>query len=588
MIICILELLQLEYSSLYSLELICNHSLFIFLINVWIILLINMLIVLIVQSWKITLIITSSLFFVWGVFNYYTIQFHGSPLFLSELVNAQNAAAIVGNYRYSLSIAVVCVILMFALELYICIKCFELQEPISLGKRCIIRGGTFIVSGILLFIISRSIIINSSFELTWSNYIQRNGFAISTVRDIGNKANPVLIPDGYDVAILNDIYVEKDVDITDKPDVIIILNETFYDLNKYMDVNADVDYMSDLYNIDDSVTGYCVIPNIGGGTNNSEFELLSSKSMYLLQMSAPFMYLSNEIEQRSVVRFFDNFDYATTAMHCGGINNYSRNIAYPAMGFDNIYLGPDDFSYISNNGNRSWLDSDNYQDLIDHYETETGMENENVSKTDPQFMFLLTFQNHGGYEQNDDSLDTVHTQNDFGDLTDDINEFLSSIQLSCSAFKELTEYFAEVDRDVIICMVGDHAPSFASNLPARDDNEIDNDSINLRSVPYVIWSNFDADLSSVYTDYASMVDLVPMVLHAAGLPLSTYYQYILDLHETVPIRTSTGLYVDRDLHIGTYEPSDKYYEQMRLYYYMEYNSLLEGEEYREELFGVAK
>jgi len=103
-------------------------------------------------------------------------------------------------------------------------------------------------------------------------------------------------------------------------------------------------------------------------------------------------------------------------------------------------------------------------------------------------------------------------------------------------------------------------------------------------VQYVIWSNFDADLSSMYTDYASMIDLVPMTLHEACLPLSPFYQYILDLHEDLPIRISYGQYVDRNLNIGNYDPSDKYYDKMKIYYYLEYNSLMDGEEYREEMF----
>ena len=358
------------------------------------------------------------------------------------------------------------------------------------------------------------------------------------------------------------------------PDIILILNESFSDLETYTNINADIDYMDGFYNIPGATYGYAVVPSIGGGTNNSEFELLTSKSMYLLQ-HAPFTYMDQVLLSRGIVNYLNDLGYETTGMHCANPDNYSRNTAYPAMGFEKTRLGQDSFTYNEMNGNRPWLDSDNYRDLIERYET---------ADDEPRFMFLLTYQNHGGYEQNDSSMDTVHTQKDFGELTDEVNEFLSSIYLSCQAFKELTNYYSTVDRDVIICMVGDHAPSFVSSLPAKKDREIGDEGINMRCVPYVIWSNFDADLSDVYTDCASMVDLVPMVLHAAGVPLSSFYQEILNMHEILPIRTSSGQYVDRDSIIGNYDSSDKYYDQMKLYYYLEYNSLLEGDEYRSALF----
>ena len=48
----------------------------------------------------------------------------------------------------------------------------------------------------------------------------------------------------------------------------------------------------------------------------------------------------------------------------------------------------------------------------------------------PRFMYLLTYQNHGGYEQNDNEYDTVYIQKELGDLTDDVNEYLSSVEKS--------------------------------------------------------------------------------------------------------------------------------------------------------------
>ena len=102
-------------------------------------------------------------------------------------------------------------------------------------------------------------------------------------------------------------------------------------------------------------------------------------------------------------------------------------------------------------------------------------------------------------------------------------------------------------------------------------------------MPYVIWSNRDLTPDS-YTDYAALTDLAPMVLKAAGLPLSSYYKEILNLHEILPIRTSDGKYVDRDLQTGQLGEDAAIDELMQRYYYMEYNML--QEDCREALFGL--
>ena len=82
-----------------------------------------------------------------------------------------------------------------------------------------------------------------------------------------------------------------------------------------------------------------------------------------------------------------------------------------------------------------------------------------------------------------------------------------------------------------------------------------------------------------------MVDLIPMVLKAADIPLSVYYDTILRLHETIPIRTSEGKYVDREFTIGLYNDESEY-KKILNEYYLEYNSLLKDSDYMSSLFAA--
>lgn len=108
------------------------------------------------------------------------------------------------------------------------------------------------------------------------------------------------------------------------------------------------------------------------------------------------------------------------------------------------------------------------------------------------------------------------------------------------AFFELTENL-KGKRPTIVLMVGDHGPTIARTL-MRSESRYDQDLVE-SLVPYVIWSNYK-EVPDQYGNLASMEDLVPMMLDVAGLPLSTYYSFILELRKSVPLRNGKGAYVD--------------------------------------------
>ena len=132
-------------------------------------------------------------------------------------------------------------------------------------------------------------------------------------------------------------------------------------------------------------------------------------------------------------------------------------------------------------------------------------------------------------------------------------------------------------------MVGDHGPSFLKEWDLGDDIEI---NLKKRQVPYFIWSRqgFDESAMSDMPENTTidMCALTPLMLKAAGLPLSSYYSQILRLSENVQSltgQTSSGkekdgmIYFDnagavQDVYSGTEEA-----DLVRKYYYMEYNRL---------------
>ena len=576
--ISFLQFLSIEYSSRGSLSEILGRSIDVILSNIVLILIINIIAVLFIRRWNVSLSIVSCLFALWSIANYYTIKFHGSPLFFSEFPNIGTAVSVVFNYKYQISFQIIAIILLLLAEVYICSRSFAFFREKKTHQGYFLSYGIVLVLLVIAFLpCYKNAIKKDRPWMPWNISIEKCGFLLCTVEDAEERANPIIMPDGYREEALPQVSDDlKGRDQDDYPDIILILNESFCDIKQFCDLSSDKEALLDFYNIEEAYYGYAVVPNIGGGTNDSEFELLTGKSMYLLRSMAPFTYLNNMCLERSAVQYLKSFNYETCAMHCAGAQNYSRDQAYPLIGFSSSALGPEFFSHTNSNGNRTWLDSENYLDLVEQYKR---------MGNGPRLLFLLTFQNHGGYEQNAEAFDTIHISNHLDGLTDDVEEYLSSVELSAKAFRDLVGYYEQEERRVIICMVGDHAPSFISELPHKQSMSFEELEIAKRIVPYVIWSNYGVEMAS-YTDYVSMVDVLPIVMQTAGVPLSTFYQRIIDLHEEVPIRTSNGIYMDREGNMGTYSAEDGP-DLISQYYYLEYNSFLPSDRYKKELFEYA-
>ena len=503
---------------------------------------------------------------VWSIANHYVLLFHGSPLFLSELANTKTALNVISGYTFLPDALVWKLLFLLPVELALAKSAGRMEkklQPKVKKSALLARLGGFAACVAVL-----ALVFTGSKQLvSWSvpEALYLYGFLPCAVDDARRCATPFAEPENYDAAA--EPVREKTTVSGEKPDVILILNETFCDLAEITDLHEDTDggYLRSFYNIPGAVYGHAITPFIGGATNNSEYELLTGCTSYLLTSPAPFNYLKFSSDRGSVVAHLKSLGYVTEAMHGSDPVNYRRVDVWPALGFDYIRLGGKNYDDLGRYGERWQLDRNFYRQMYDDYAS---------IGDDPRFLFLLTYQNHGGWDQNEDRLDRVHTTNDYGDLTDDVNEYLTTMQLSARAFRALTEHFAMVDRPVIVCMVGDHAPSFISSLPMPEGMSEQEQEIAMRTVPYVIWSNYGADLSAC-PETTTMFALTPQLLRAAGLPLPDDYQTILAMNRAWPVFTATGLCMDKSGKVTLYDANDPQYDLIRRYLSIEYRQATE-------------
>lgn len=509
---------------------------------------------------------------IYSIVNQYVIEFHGSPLTIPEFSNAGTAMNVLSGYsllapKPLLCIAIICFLSVVIAVLVILLRKRELRfEGGQEGriKTVVKRLMFFVCSLMYIVVLFFSTGLTKPLQKCWhfKEAIGKYGYPLYFLAS--GRAYEITIPDGYSEEAVCTIDIEDYLAGSDKsyqtPDIILILNESFYDISLVADIDTDTDYLENFYNIDNAVWGYAVAPMIGGGTNNSEFELLTSNSTYLLQGITPFRTL-NMSDTASIVSNLKALGYYTIGMHPAPGGNYTRNTGYSKLGFDEIHF-IDDYTEKEYYGERMFVtDACAYDYMIQWYE-------EAAKEDKPIFSYLLTIQNHGGWDVNTPEEDIVHVENynnaGYGKL---LNEFLSCNLLSVNALNDLTEYFRNSDRPVIICMVGDHAPTIVSQIANKECNH----DICFRSVPYLIWANFPIEGESGST--VGMNGLVPILLDKAGVNMMPYYRYILQLAKEVPILTSYGGYMDIRGNIYTYEDDTGYSANIKNYFLLEYNNL---------------
>ena len=452
--------------------------------------------------------------------NYFTYEYHGGPLFLSTMQSAKTALNVAGGYSYKI-------------DAYIIVILILLIPQIPLARGYIFTGTAKIpvILTIAATIITTIVLQTNPYAWSQQADIAHEGFPVAFIRDLTASSKPIK-PKHYKEYDTNRTFVG-----TERPDIIVILNESY----------SILDGKDKLTDTDGAITGKMTVPQTGGGTNNSEYELLTSNSMRLYSQDAPFNYLEGNQLRDNTVNYLKSLGYETTAMHCEDPKNYNRDTAYKDMGFDNVYLG--DKPWTKNYyGNRPWLDRDNYADMLKWCDFEDK----------PQFVYLLTYQNHGGYDQNDESCDTVH-KTKYGKENDEVNEFMTSVEMSEDALIELINHFKDSDRHTIIIMAGDHNPPFIT--------KIEPDEIKQKQTNYVIWANYDVSLEG---GDMTMTDIIPVVLKNAGIGTTDFLGTVYEAHKEYPVRTTNDILISKDEKMSRYNGSQ---EIVNEYYSKEYNRI---------------
>lgn len=526
---------------------------------------------------------------IFGIANYFVLQFRSTPIVPWDIYSTRTALSVAAGYKFEFSYYMVLSVTFFTLLIVI------MSKTSLRFKKPRVRVGMSIVSLVLFLIVVNR---------TWDEDVKEEFglfeelFSPSKMQRVnGTAANFLMIiqymsvgkPDNYSVLAVNDIIEilladsaeAASTEIADgvRPNIIVIMNEALSDLSVIGDLETNKEYFPFINSLQkNTIKGNVYVSVKGGNTANSEFEFLTGNTMaFLPSGSIPYQQFIHG-ETPSLAWQLKELGYNATAIHPYGSRGWNRYQVYPYLGFDASYFQD---SFIEPEYIRSYVsDREAYNRIIDLYE--------NKKEGEKEFIFTVTMQNHGGY--------TNEYENFISDVfatnveSKSLNQYLSLMKQSDIAFEELITYFSEQEEETIILMFGDHQPTDSVVKPINEANGIssNNQTIEQREdryiTPYIMWANYDIEEAEGEDTSANY--LLLLLLEQAGIPLTKYQQALLEISKIIPVITANA-YMDSE---GIfYNTGDKAYEEiLDMYAILQYNGLIDTRNRLDNIFSLGE
>ena len=568
-------------------------------------------------NFKITYLVINPILCGFAIAHSYIMDFRGTPFQPMDFLSVTTAVGVANTYDYTPTYKVIVGAMIFIFTVIISLK---IKTPkYNVLTKVISRSfaGTF-AAVILLLFYGTSVFVNLGVKPDFWNqnrgyknygfvlcfFLNTNYLYMSEPKDY----NPDKIED-----YVNHIKEEDETDNSDddykKPNIICIMNESLSDLSVLGNLETNKDYMPFIRKLKkNTIKGNLYVPVIGAGTSNTEFEFLtghttaflpSGSNAYMLYMDEPIASLVSTVRAQG---------YSSYAMHPYYAAGWSRTEVYQNFGFD-LFESIENLmdetlleEYIANGSDADYLqslidtqypkmghmlirqyvsDKYNYEVLIDNFEKR--------NKSVPYFAFNVTMQNHGGY--------TTIASN----FTEDVyatsvstkyikaDQYLSLVKKSDDAFKGLIKYFSKVKEPTIICMFGDHQPSVENEFVAE---VIGVDSLSdltpeqeqsRHCTPFIIWANYDIEEKEI--ERLSSNYLSSLVLETAGVKLTEYNKYLLNLSKTLPVIDTVG-YVDAEGNHYKWSDSSPYSHILHDYERVQYNNIFDQGKVNKDIFYI--
>lgn len=299
------------------------------------------------------------------------------------------------------------------------------------------------------------------------------------------------------------------------PNIIMVQLESFFDVSYLDDVTCGENPIPNFTDLKEHFsTGFLTVPSVGAGTANTEFEVLSGMSLDFFGMGEyPYNTILQEAACETVATDLKSLGYTAHAIHNNTGTFYNRNKVFAQLGFDTFT--PLEFMQNVEYNPIGWArDKVLTDEILKALNDTSGVD----------FVFAITVQGHGKYQQGADSEEMADLGITWADEEQDNETFtyyVSQLRETDAFIGELVKTLEHRSEPTVLVFYGDHLPGFQIGAEQLENGDI-------FQTEYVIWDNFGLpvkkkDLSA----YQLSAEVLGRLGIGSGL-LTRYHQQTAD------------------------------------------------------------
>lgn len=461
--------------------------------------------------------LVSGFWLIMGIVNRVLLEVRVTPFNASDLKLIDAAATIVDQYftPFLIMLVLAAVVIIIFILVFLFIRGRKIDYSINYWRNLII-----IVIALTVCATSTNIAIKTGFLATkftnLTNAYNEYGFIYCFGSGMFNQG--VKKPSDYSQNTIDEIMdkihynkAENEQLQTPKntPNIIFLQLESFFDINKAEGIEFSSDPIPYFNQLKQEYTsGYLNVFNVGYGTCNTEFEIITSMNLEDFGPGEmPYKSVLKDNTCESMAFDLKEYGYSTHAMHNNDATFYSRKSVFPNIGFDTFtsveYMNVEEYTY------EGWVKDKILTDEII----------KTIKSTEEKdYIYTISVQGHGSYPTSKVLSNPVIKV--LGGIEDEgrrnaIEYYANQIHEMDEFVKELTTALNELGEDTMLVMYGDH-------LPGLGFSEKDLINGSLYQTEYIIWDNFgmpkeDEDIETF--------QLSPKVMESLGMNAGVINRY---------------------------------------------------------------
>ena len=488
--------------------------------------------------------------------NFYTLQLRGEPFLPWDLTQIREAAGVAAAAGLKIQPSMVWSALALAALTVLSFFLYRGRPRLALPMRLAGSAAAVAALAALVFGVYLQPAVTQSLGIlpdAWmqDRYYRWYGVITGFVTNLTNLE--IDAPDGYSEEAVNAVLDETEAagqietgpnfpgslaaadpgGVEQTPTILYVMDESYWDVSELegYGITFDADISPNLHALQQtSAYGRVYSPSFGGGTCDVEFEALTGYSVgflpagckpYQQHVTRPMFALPSYLKSRG---------YQTAAVHCYYAKYWSRNTAYPNLGFDD-FISLEDMRGVDKARGYSWpgglvTDASMGEQIIREYEALK------AASDAPVFLHAVTMQNHTNYSAANYPDDRrVHVTGAPAGLKAGtigaLEDFATGVRDADALLGQLVSYFSQVDEPVILVFWGDHYNPVGGGYDlytATGYAPADSADPALRQTTLLIWSNYSdraVDLGTI-----AAYEISPVMMDLFGLEQPLYFRYL--------------------------------------------------------------